>query len=235
MSILNIAAYRFVTLSNLPELQQEFRQFCEEKSLKGSIVFSQEGINLMMAGTPEVIVSFKAFLESYPAFAGITYKESISAQVPFKRLFVKIKQQLTPLGVEVELKLDEGNHLPPQALKQWLDEDKDFVLLDVRNEYEIEHGTFKKATSLGLANFSDFKDAVERLPEEMKSQPIVTCCTGGIRCEKIVPFLRQKGFNEVYQLDGGILQYLHDCGDVHYDGACYVFDDRVAINKVEIV
>lgn len=235
MSILNISAYRFVPLAQLQDLQAQFRQFCTDQALKGSIVLSEEGINVMLAGQPEAVAAFKVFIERFPAFAQMTYKESLSSMIPFKRLFVKIKRQLTPLGVQVEVKAAEGNHLSPATLKTWLDEEKDFILLDTRNDYEIAHGAFKKATSLHINHFNEFKSAVANLSAEAKTKPLVTYCTGGIRCEKIVPFLCQQGFQAVYQLDGGILQYFHDCGEVHYEGACYVFDERVAIKRIETV
>ena len=234
MSILNISAYRFISLEDLPDLQAQFRQFCRARPIKGSIMLSREGINLMLAASPEIIAEFKQFIEKFPFFSAMTYKTSVSDTLPFQRMFVKIKRRLTPLNVPLDAS-NTGNYLPPRTLKQWLDAKKEFILLDVRNEYEIEHGTFVGATSLGLKHFSDFAAAVAALPVATRAQPIVTCCTGGIRCEKIVPFMQEQGFEEVYQLEGGILQYFHDCGDVHYDGACYVFDERVAIKKADTV
>lgn len=233
MSILNISAYRFVPLEKVPDLQAQFRDFCRARALKGSIMLSKEGINLMLAGEASVIAEFKAFLETFAPFQAMIYKESLSETIPFKRMLVKIKEALTPFNVPIQVCEEEGHHMPARQLKQWLDEEKDFILLDVRNDYEIEYGTFSKATSLNLKHFRDFAAAVTSLPEEVKSRPMVTCCTGGIRCEKIVPFLRQQGFQEVYQLEGGILQYFHDCGDAHFDGACYVFDERVVIKKAD--
>ncbi len=236
MSILNISAYRFISLTALPELQAQFRQFCRARPIKGSIMLSHEGINLMLAASPEVIAEFKQFIATFPPFSAMMYKTSVSDTIPFRRMFIKIKHRLTPLAVSLDAQHDKtGNHLPPHTLKQWLDAKKEFTLLDVRNDYEIEQGTFAGATSLGLKHFSDFAAAVAALPAAIRAQPIVTCCTGGIRCEKIVPFMQQQGFKEVYQLEGGILQYFHDCGDVHYDGACYVFDERVAIKKADTV
>lgn len=233
MSILNVAAYRFVELHDLPVWQAKFREYCQAQALKGSIVLSCEGINLMLASTPEKIAQFKAYIEQFEPFKGLEYKASHSETVPFKRMFVKIKAALTPLQASVTP--GEGNHLPSHLLKQWFDENKAFTLIDVRNDYELEAGMFERTTSLNLKHFSDFAQAIKQLPEALRSQPIVTCCTGGIRCEKVVPYMQAQGFKEVYQLEGGILQYLHDCGDAHFKGACYVFDERVAINKADII
>ncbi|MBI5447952.1 MAG: sulfurtransferase [Gammaproteobacteria bacterium] len=233
MSILNISAYRFVPLSDLPALRSQFQSFCRQQAFKGTVVLSEEGVNIMLAGSSATIQAFKAFLETFDAFRGMTYKESSSDTLPFKRMLVKVKRALTPFDVPVKVSAETANYLPPAQLKHWLDTQKDMVLLDTRNEYEIEVGTFKTAASLNLKHFCEFTDAIVHLPEALKSQPVVTYCTGGIRCEKIVPFLREKGFKEVYQLEGGILQYFHDCGEAHFEGACYVFDERVSIRKAD--
>jgi UPF0176 protein len=122
-----------------------------------------------------------------------------------------------------------GPALSAKELKQWLDEGRDFVLLDTRNDYEIEIGTFEQATDLNIHHFRDFEAAVEKLPEESKQKPVVMFCTGGIRCEKASPLLLQKGFQEVYQLDGGIIKYFQEVGGAHYRGDCFIFDFRTSI------
>ena len=135
MSILNISAYRFISLTDLTEWQAQFRQFCQQRSLKGSIVLSAEGVNLMLAGVRPVVEEFKQFLAGFSPFADMDYNESVSSVVPFKRLFVKIKKHLTPLNAVVEIVSGEGSYLPPLRLKQWLDDKKAFILLDFRNKY----------------------------------------------------------------------------------------------------
>ena len=120
--------------------------------------------------------------------------------------------------------------LAPQELKRWLDQGRDIVLLDTRNQFEVDLGSFENTLALGLKSFSDFPRATQALPEELKGQPIVTFCTGGIRCEKAAPWLISQGFREVYQLDGGILNYFEQCGGAHFRGACFVFDQRVALD-----
>ena len=120
--------------------------------------------------------------------------------------------------------------LAPQELKRWLDEGRDIVLLDTRNQFEVELGSFENTLALGLKSFSDFPRATPALPEALKHQPIVTFCTGGIRCEKAAPWLISQGFRQVYRLDGGILNYFEQCGGAHFRGECFVFDQRVALD-----
>jgi predicted sulfurtransferase len=121
--------------------------------------------------------------------------------------------------------------LAPRELKRWLDEGRDVVLLDTRNSFEVEHGTFHGAQHIGLANFRSFGERVGELDPRLKGKTVVTFCTGGIRCEKAAPLLIHEGFRDVYQLDGGILKYFEDCGSSHFDGSCYVFDERVALDS----
>src|SRR6185503_15646103 len=120
--------------------------------------------------------------------------------------------------------------LAARTLKQWLDECRPVTLLDTRNDYEVKLGTFKNARPIGVDHFRDFPDAVRRLPSELKEQPIVMFCTGGIRCEKAGPFMEREGFKNIFQLEGGILKYFEECGGAHYDGECFVFDQRVGVD-----
>ena len=155
----------------------------------------------------------------------------LSDYQPFSRMLIKIKQEIIAFGVEgVDPIHRSSPKLAATELKKWLDEGRRVHLLDTRNDYEIEVGTFENAIPAGVDNFRDFPDAVSRLPEELKDEPIVMFCTGGIRCEKAGPYMEQAGFRQVFQLDGGILKYFEDCGGDHYDGDCFVFDQRVAVD-----
>ena len=184
MSILNISAYRFVLLSDLPDLQRQLQDFLCAYSLKRTVVLSPEGINIMLAGEKNEIVAFKKFLASVPPFKNMDYKSSLSDKIPFNKMLVKIKKMLTPLAGLAALHGQE-RYLSAQQLKQWLDADKEFILLDTRNQYEIAYGAFDKATPLKLQHFNECATALDNLPEEMKTKTLVTYCTGGIRCEKI--------------------------------------------------
>jgi UPF0176 protein len=145
-------------------------------------------------------------------------------------MLVKIKPEIIPLGISsIDPEAKPAPTISPQRLKAWLDEGRELVLLDTRNDYEVEYGTFEKAVKLDLQHFRNFPDVVRQLPSGFKDKPIVSFCTGGIRCEKAAPYLLEQGYKEVYQLAGGILQYFEECGDAHYKGDCYVFDKRVAV------
>ncbi len=230
IQFVNIAGYRFVALDRLVERRLELLELCKELRLKGSILLSNEGINFFLAGTRSSIEKFLDGIRSQKEFSDLEVKESLSDHQPFNRMLVRIKKEIISMGVP-EIKPSEmpSPKIKPETFKQWLDEGRDITILDTRNDYEVEIGTFKNATPIGVDHFRKFPDAVEKLPEELKKKPIVMFCTGGIRCEKAGPLMEQAGFEEVYQLDGGILKYFEDCGDAHYDGECFVFDKRVAL------
>ncbi|TWT38298.1 Ribosomal large subunit pseudouridine synthase A [Thalassoglobus neptunius] len=230
-AIVNIAAYRFVTLDDLERRRSELRELCERESLKGTILLTPEGINLFIAGRRTGVDRLLDFLKSQPEFADLEVKESLSADQPFERMLVKIKEEIIAFGVDgIDPRKRTSAKLPPKQLKEWLDVGKEVLLLDTRNDYEVRVGTFEKAVPIGVNHFRDFPTAVENLPEETRDKPIVMFCTGGIRCEKAGPFMEQAGFREIYQLEGGILKYFEDCGGDHYQGECFVFDKRVALD-----
>ncbi|WP_013630900.1 sulfurtransferase [Rubinisphaera brasiliensis] len=227
----NIAAYLFAKLDRLPERRAELLAFCKERQLKGTILLAPEGINLFMAGLREPIDELLAHLRADPLLAELEAKESFSETQPFSRLLVKLKKEIIAFGIDgIEPGDYTSKKIPPQTLKQWLDEGRPLTLLDTRNDYEVELGTFENALPIGVDSFRDFPDKVRQLPEEMKDRPIVMFCTGGIRCEKAGPFMEREGFREIYQLEGGILKYFEECGGEHYSGDCFVFDHRVALD-----
>ncbi len=229
--IVNIAAYKFVTLDDLPARRIALRDRCRELGLKGTILLSPEGINLFLAGSREAIDAFVAGLRSQPEFADLETKESFSDRQPFNRMLVRLKKEIIAFGVEgIDPRVETSRRLPARELKAWLDEGRPVTLLDTRNDYEIDLGTFDNAIPIKLDEFRRFPEAVAELPEEMKEQPVVSFCTGGIRCEKAAPFLEKAGFKDVYQLEGGILKYFEECGGAHYRGDCFVFDQRVGLN-----
>ncbi len=229
--IVNIAAYKFANLQDLPRLRDGLRSLGLEQQLRGTILLSSEGLNLFLAGTRTSIDVLLAHLRAIPELADLPVKESYSNEQPFHRLLVKIKSEIIAFGVPgIEPGRYTSRRLSAQQLKQWLDEGRPVTLLDTRNNFEVETGTFRKALPIGVEDFRHFPEAVARLPEELKEQPVVTFCTGGIRCEKAAPYLERAGFRDVYQLDGGILRYFEDCGGAHFEGECFVFDQRVALD-----
>ncbi len=230
--IWNIAAYKFVALDRLTERQEDLRSRCREWELKGTILLSPEGINLFVAGTERQVGLLLEHLRQEPALADLEIKQSPSDRQPFNRMLVKVKKEIITFGKEGIAPAEyTSRKMAPQELQERLGSSAPPVLLDVRNTYETRLGTFKDAVRLDIDHFRQFPAAVEQLPEEFKSRPIVMFCTGGIRCEKAGPFMEQQGFQEVYQLDGGILKYFEECQDAHYEGDCFVFDQRVTVDS----
>lgn len=227
----NVSAYTFTPLENLPALRERLRTVAHAGGLKGTILLSPEGINLFVAGTRDAVASLLSAIRTVPGLEHLAGKESLSAAQPFGRMLVKIKREIIAFGVPgIDPARRPTPKLPARTLKQWLDEGRPVTLLDTRNDYEIRAGTFRGAVGTGIRRFRDFPAAVRHLPAEMTDQPIVMFCTGGIRCEKAGPLLEREGFTQVHQLDGGILKYFEECGGAHFDGECFVFDERVAVD-----
>ena len=230
-SIINIAAYQFASLTDLKELRDRLIAHCKEWGLKGTILLSTEGVNLFVAGLSAEIDFLLTELRAVSGLEGLQAKISESEQQPFSRMLVKIKKEIISFGVDgIDPSRRPSPKLAARELKQWLDEGRPVTLLDTRNDYEVKLGTFKNALTVNIDHFREFPDAVRKLPTEMKEQPIVMFCTGGIRCEKAGPFMEREGFRQIFQLDGGILKYFEECGSAHYDGECFVFDQRVGVD-----
>ncbi len=227
----NIAAYKFVPLDQLPQRRQGLRQRCADLGLKGTILLSREGINLFLAGEPNAVDQFVNELRAQPEFQDLEVKFSPSDHQPFNRLLVRLKKEIIAMGIDsIKPAVATSPKLRAQELKQWLDEGRELILLDTRNDYEVDLGTFENAVPIRVDHFRCFPEAIKKLPEDWKTKPIVMFCTGGIRCEKAGPVMEQAGFQKIYQLEGGILKYFEECGGAHYQGDCFVFDKRVAVN-----
>jgi RluA family pseudouridine synthase len=229
--VTNLAAYRFVELSGLKGLREELLALCKEAGLKGTILLSVEGINLFVAGSAEGISRLMSRLREIPGLGDFEGKVSESEDQPFRKMLVRIKREIISFGVEgVEPGKRTSPKLSAKELKRWLDEGRKVTLLDTRNDYEVKLGTFKGAVVPDIRTFREFPQAVRELPDAMKDETVVMFCTGGIRCEKAGPFMEMEGFKNIYQLDGGILKYFEECGGDHYDGECFVFDQRVGVD-----
>ncbi len=230
-TIVNIAAYHFVPLDNLSARREVLRAVTRELDLKGTILLTPEGINLFLAGSRHGVDALLEHLRSDAALVDLTVKESFSDEQPFERMLVKVKREIITFGIDgIAPREYTSRKLPARELRQWLTEQRDVVLYDVRNDYEVKVGTFVGAVPAGIDHFRDFPAAVESLPEDIKERPIVMFCAGGIRCEKAGPFMERAGFRNVYQLEGGILKYFEECGGDFYEGDCFVFDKRVALS-----
>tara|TARA_B100000003_G_scaffold198497_1_gene203485 strand:+ start:433 stop:1311 length:879 start_codon:yes stop_codon:yes gene_type:complete len=229
--IVNIAGYRFVDLPDRDELRQPFRDICSKLNLKGTILLSHEGINFFLAGLRESIDSYIDYIEQDSRFKDITLKQSYTDYQPFNRMNVRLKKEIISIGLN-HIKPAEftGEEITPVDFKQLLDDGKEVLVLDTRNDYECRIGTFENAMELDIKSFRDFPRAVSEISDEYKDTPVVMFCTGGIRCEKASVVMMDAGFSNVKQLKGGILGYFEEVGGAHWDGDCFVFDQRVAVN-----
>ncbi|MGZ4963955.1 MAG: oxygen-dependent tRNA uridine(34) hydroxylase TrhO, partial [Limisphaerales bacterium] len=227
----NIAAYKFAQLSGLKELRADLLALTKRLELKGTILLSTEGINLFVAGGPDEIGGLLDHLRKVPGLETLAVKISETTHQPFNRMLVRIKKEIIAFGVEgINPALRTSPKLQAKQLKQWLDEGRPVTLLDTRNDYEVKLGTFENALPIGVDHFRNFPAAVAKLPAQLKEQPIVMFCTGGIRCEKAGPYMETQGFKNIFQLEGGILKYFEECGGAHYNGECFVFDQRVGVD-----
>lgn len=224
----NISGYKFVTIYDTQFLRMHLTPLLGELGIKGTITLSPEGLNIGVSGTGQAISQFVSALHQDKRFADMVFKASESETIPFMHLFVKCKAHIVPAAIEVDARVSKQHSISPQQLKAWLDAKEEVVLIDTRNDYEIRYGTFAKAQHYGLNTFKEIYPAFQK-SEALKKRKVVMFCTGGIRCEKGVPLAKAAGFEEVYQLEGGILQYFEECGAAHYEGACYVFDERTAV------
>lgn len=231
-----IAGYRFFDIADPKSAQAKLRDRCKTLNILGTIILSHEGINSYVAGSHESIESFKNFLQVDLGFPEIEFKQHQSSAAPWRYLMVKVKKEIITMGDSDIRPVDfTGDRISPKQFKQWLDEKKDIAVLDTRNGYEVEFGKFSNAIDLRVRTFKEFAERVTELPENLKKKPLVMYCTGGIRCEKASALLLKKhGYEEVYQLDGGILNYFKEVGGDHYEGECLVFDRRVGLNPHEV-
>jgi UPF0176 protein len=225
MNIINTTAYQFIALDQLDERRQHLLEQGNALSIKGTIILSPEGINCAIAGETENMRLFKQQLQLHYK---LPFKDTYSDILPFKRFLVKIKPEI--ITFRRTLPEVSAPYVDAKTLKKWLDGAQNVVLLDTRNRFELRYGKFEHAIDLGIDNFSEFSEAIAKLPEALKSKTLVTYCTGGVRCEKAAPLLQQQGFKHVYQIEGGLLKYFELCGGAHYQGNCFVFDERISLS-----
>lgn len=227
MQTSQISGYKFIKIDRPDLLRNQWEQQATSLQLKGTILLSHEGVNINLAGSPSALATFQACLAQLPDFTGMRFHQTQSDTPPYRRLKVKVKNEIITLRqADVEPTQHRAPAVTPSELKNWLDHKRDITLLDTRNDYEYRFGTFKDAMNLQMNQFGEFPDAVTQLD---KRKPVVMFCTGGIRCEKAALVMLKQGFEEVYQLDTGILGYFAAVGGAHYEGDCFVFDERVAL------
>lgn len=233
MTIYNLAFYHFCPLTEerMEQLKSEFEQLTTQEELKGSLLIAPEGLNGMIAGTASGVEMFRLKLNETKEFQGIEIKVSQSESHPFSRMRIRLKQHLIPINADFNASEDHAPYIESEELDRWYEEGKDFLILDTRNDYEFYHGKFKNAQTLPLHHFRHFPEEVDKLPPEWRDKPVVTYCTGGIRCEKAAPVMKKMGFKNVYQLRDGILKYFEKTGGKNWDGDCFVFDQRALLDK----
>ena len=237
-AILNIAAYQFARIDDVAALVAGIRAQCEAAGLRGSVLVAPEGINLFLAGAGPAVRGVLDWLRGDPRFTALTAKESWSATVPFARLKVKRKAEIIAFRRDHASPLEAGERAPavqPDTLRRWIAQGHDdagrrLVLLDTRNREEFAFGTFAGALTLPIDNFSELPGALEPHRAALADATVVSFCTGGIRCEKAALWLRHDGMDNLLQLEGGILGYFEQVGGAGYDGRCFVFDERVALD-----
>ncbi|MGS2719637.1 oxygen-dependent tRNA uridine(34) hydroxylase TrhO [Paraglaciecola aestuariivivens] len=226
------ALYKFVTLDNYQALRQPLLEFMEANNIKGTLLLAQEGINGTVSGTRETIDALLAWLNADHRLNPLSVKESLDDNQPFHRTKVKLKKEIVTMGVEgIDPVKTVGTYVKPQDWNQLI-ADPDVLLIDTRNDYEIEIGTFKHAVNPKTDSFREFPQYVKDNLDPEKNKKVAMFCTGGIRCEKSTAYLKQQGFEEVYHLEGGILKYLEEVPkqETLWQGDCFVFDNRVAVN-----
>ncbi|WP_133650658.1 sulfurtransferase [Paraburkholderia flava] len=240
MSIVNLAAYYFVTLDATAEWRPLVAERCASLGLRGTILLAPEGINLFVAGEPDNAHAFIDYLRHDPLFEGkfatLQFKESLSDKQPFRRMLVKLKREIiTMKKPAIRPELGRAPAVDAPTLKAWLDRGHDdagrpVVMLDTRNAFEVDVGTFDNALDYRITKFSEFPAVIDAHREDLEGKTVVSFCTGGIRCEKAAIHMKEVGIENVYQLEGGILKYFEEVGGAHYHGECFVFDYRTALN-----
>ncbi|WP_086980814.1 oxygen-dependent tRNA uridine(34) hydroxylase TrhO [Vibrio aphrogenes] len=226
------ALYKFVALDHHQSLREPLIALMEKHAIRGTLLLAQEGINGTVAASREGIDALLAWFGQDERLADVSYKESYHQVMPFNRSKVKLKKEIVTMGVEgIDPKQVVGTYVKPKDWNQLISDPEVFVV-DTRNDYEIELGTFERAVNPKTDTFREFPDYVKQNMDPQKHKKVAMFCTGGIRCEKSTAYLKEQGFEEVYHLEGGILKYLEEVPEEEslWKGDCYVFDGRVAVN-----
>jgi UPF0176 protein len=227
-----ILYYKYIPLPDAAEIVEKQRAFCTQHNLKGRIIIAEEGINGTLEGEKEAIALYIKELTADPRFADINIKKSEGTGNAFPKLSVKLRNEIVSGHLENEdVKPWEttGAYVSADTLNEWIENGEDLTIVDMRNNYEYKVGHFKNSINPGMDNFRDLKKVVNKL-EPLKNKKIVTVCTGGVRCEKASGYLIKKGFENVYQLENGIVTYMEKYPGKAFKGKLYVFDDRVAMD-----
>ncbi len=222
--------YHYAEIVDPGAFREKHHLFCLDLDLRGRIIVAPEGLNGTVSGTEEHCKKYMHELESDPILKGIEFKIDQSDIHAFQKMHVRVKDEIVHSSLKhIDPKMKTGIHLEPKDFQK-LKDDEDVVVLDVRSNYEHEIGKFKNAVTLDIDNFREFPEKVEELKTKYKDKKVLTYCTGGIKCEKASAYLLEQGFENVYQLHGGIIKYGIEAGGVDFDGKCYVFDNRITVD-----
>lgn len=226
--------YKYVAIADPESLKGTYKALCEKHSLKGRTIVAHEGINGTLEGTLE---NTEAFVEEFlqdSRFSDMQIKRSAGDGDSFPKLSVKVREEIvgTRFPKEVDPTKKTGKYLKPEELRKWYEEDKDFVVVDMRNSYEFESGHFKKSIDPGMTASRELPEKIEKIKEAVKDKTVLTVCTGGVRCEKMSAYLLHEGFDpeKVYQLDGGMHSYMEKYPGKDFRGTLFTFDDRLVMD-----
>ena len=219
--------YKYSKISNPNLFRDKHQKYCNSLKIKGKILIAKEGINGTISGTKKQIQNYEKNLKKNKLFKDIKFKHTISKIHPFKKTIVRVKKEIVTSGLKVNLN-KKAEYVSPKELNNIIDKQKDIILLDARNNYESKIGKFKNALTPNIETFKQFKKIKKDLLK-FKNKKIITYCTGGVRCEKASAFLKENGFKNVFQLEGGILNYIEKFPNKHFEGRCFVFDNRMSI------
>lgn len=234
---LNISAYLFTDLGDPSDLRPPLLERALQLGLKGTVLLASEGINLFLAGPPEGVRAWLDSVRADPRLADLQAKESWSASQPFAKLLVKVKREIIRMNhPAIRPALQRAPALRPETVRRWLDQGHDdsgraLLMLDTRNAFEVDRGAFVGAVDWRLGKFSDFPQAALQHLDRLRGKTVISYCTGGIRCEKAAIYLQELGLDSVYQIEGGILKYFEAVGASHFQGDCFVFDERQALSS----
>jgi len=223
--------YKFTILDDIATMQKSIETCCNDNGVRGIVLLANEGINSTIAGTQEGVLAVLHFLQKDPRLKGLTWKESSATKQPFRKLRVRLKKEIVTLGVPgIDPERLVGTYVKPE---KWNDliSDPNVIVVDTRNDYEVEIGSFKNAINPDITAFGELPQWIDDNLDIEEQPTVAMFCTGGIRCEKSTAFLKEAGVNEVYHLEGGILKYLEIVPEEQslWDGQCFVFDERVSV------
>lgn len=225
-----ILFYKYIEIENPAEIVGQHLNWCLENDIKGRVFFAKEGVNGTVSGTVENIEKYKKHITGFPGLEDIWFKEDYADVHTFKKMHVRLKHQIVNGDLTDVSLTNGGKRISPEELLKFYEDKKDFVIVDTRNWYESKIGKFQNAITPPMKNFREWKKVVDEDLKNYKDKTVVTYCTGGIRCEKASAYMVERGFKDVYQLDGGIFNYIKQFPDTHWQGGMFVFDERRVVN-----